>query len=123
MSSSGPARPLPPANGPAPPARRDRLDEPVFDLFEKRTVRRPFRVPGAIPAARLCSGAAGELARADAVRGPSARSWLLDLEGEFPREKGSHLTHRWRKADSNRWSHLRVSTTAATGLKSPTASI
>jgi hypothetical protein len=27
-------------------------------------------------------------------------------------------THRWRKADSNRWSHHRVSTTAATGLMS-----
>jgi hypothetical protein len=26
---------------------------------------------------------------------------------------GSHETRRWRKADSNCWSHLRVSTTAA----------
>jgi hypothetical protein len=44
---------------------------------------------------------------------------------EPPRQCGpsSHRTRRWSKADSNRWSHLRVSTTAATGLMSPTASI
>ena len=30
---------------PAAPARRDRLDEPVLDLFEKRTGRGPLRVP------------------------------------------------------------------------------
>jgi hypothetical protein len=35
---------------------------------------------------------------------------------------GFCMTHRWRKEDSNRWSHLRVKHNRGTGPMSPTAS-
>ena len=40
-----------------------------------------------------------------------------------PVEKsGSHLIRRWRKEDSNRWSHLRIDPTAAPARCQPPAS-
>jgi hypothetical protein len=73
----------------------------------------------------LAVGGDGMLYVAEAMRAPSRRRRLCPgavddgrHRGMRPRKSGSHRTRRWRKADSNSWSHLwmRVSL-GATGRK------